>query len=146
MEYEIDINEDEPLSVLKEWRAKALALCAEHGRYRRIYVVVNYAMTCATVLLSSAAGAVSIMETEMDTKTMSLAAGIMSISAAGFATLQKFFELGEKIERNGRLEAEYDKLAREIRVEGMLTDTAARTYANSGILIKEIQERFDRLA
>jgi hypothetical protein len=137
------------MHILSEWRERAIRLSDQHRRSKRFFQTINHVMIGLIVTLSSTSGSLNLSnpfmkETEERKDALSIAMGIMSLAAAGLTTLYNFFRLGEKVERHDFFEEEYEKLAREIRVEGLLADTSTRTYADMGILLKEIQDRFDR--
>lgn len=161
-------------SVLSDWVEKANDCSWMHDQSRRYYKGINYAYTISIILSSTIAGTANLVSAALsstvdDDADAADAASVGGANAAGTATgdalhylqyaiaflglgsaaasaIHRFIRTSELQEAHSIFASQFEKLAREIRVETLLSDTTTKTYSDIGVLLKEIQEDFDRLS
>lgn len=142
---------------LEDWREKCRDREWMHERAARYLRKVNLAFMIPIIVMSSVAGTINIASSAMGNDAcdpdvdpaltsvayLPLILGFMGIGSAVLSTIYNFMKIGES--RAAHLEATvaYEKLQREIRVEGLLQDVLEGTYASQGKLLKELQEKLD---
>jgi hypothetical protein len=71
--------------------------------------------------------------------------GSLSLLSASLTTVYHYLRLGERQNDHLSFAAQFDKLARQIRVQSLLTETNERTYVNLSEFIKDASEQLDYL-
>jgi hypothetical protein len=147
------IPKKEIISILRDWRERAKDSAWMHARSSRYYSTVNYALSMPVVLFSAFAGAANFVlvassprDETKGPKVVQALVGVVSVAAAFLSGVQKMTKVAELHEAHNIFASEFEKLAREIRVEALLTDTDGTTYADHAVLLRQCQEEFDRLS
>ena len=140
-------RKEEKEQLLNEWKDLAERYSEMHNNSARFYSRVNMTLTAPNILMSAGAGASALFSDEhRRTKpAWALTIGIVGLASATLSALNAFLKLNERYTQHTTAAVEFEKLAREIRVELVLHETANRMYVNHGEFIKQCCYRFDRL-
>lgn len=145
--------------LLTEWRNKATAASWMHDKSRAHFKFMNYSMMIPIIVLSTVTGAVQLTgasapECAEDTievggtriNVLQVVLGFMSISAAVMTGIYNFIKIGDLQAAHSFASFDFEKLAREIQTEVQLDDASDPTYASKGTLLREIQDKYDRIS
>jgi hypothetical protein len=152
----IETKIKEKNAMLHEWRNMAKNYSWLHQRSYRHFQKINLFIMVPIIILSTASGAINFTQVTPSTKDceeqddrrlniLSLILGVAGLAAAGLSTIYNFLRIGERIESHQSTAADFEKLARDISVQTLLSNTEDKTYANLGEFIKECNDRFNRL-
>lgn len=150
-EAEVETKIKEKNAMLHEWRNMAKNYSWLHQQCHHHFQKMNMYIMVPIILLSTTSGAINFTQVsnnrchEHDIDVLSLVLGTMGLIAAGLSTVYNFMRIGERIESHSSTASDFEKLARDISVQTLLSNTADKTYANLGEFIKECNDRFNRL-
>lgn len=138
---------EEKEQLLNEWKDLADRYSEMHNNSARFYSNVNMTLTVPNILMSAGAGASALFSDEhRRTKpAWALTIGIVGLASATLSAMNAFLKLNERHTQHTTAATEFEKLARDIRVELVLHETSNRMYVNHGEFIKQCCYRFDRL-
>ena len=155
-----DIHElkmTEKRKLLKEWIRHMQELATLHIMCHAHYARMAIGIMVPSILLSIGSGAANLMtggqlkcEKSDDHflstgEILSIILGIMSLLSASLSTIYHFLRLSERQQGHLNCANQFDKLARQIKVQSILTETDERTYVNLAEFIKDISDEFDNL-
>lgn len=146
----------EIVDLLKEWMERAEDSSWLHARSFTHYRLMNYFFMIPIIVMSSAAGVVNLTNSSVSTSCeegstqdrlqyIQLGIGILGVTTAALTAVYNFIKVGEKQQAHAMYSAQFEKLAREIKVETVLSDSTMQTYTDIGVLLKECQDDFDEL-
>lgn len=147
---EIETKIKEKLIMLKDWRNMAKNYSWLHQQSYRYFQRMNLCFMVPIILLSTASGAINFTQVnegkcEEGTNVISLVLGVTGLSAAALSTIYNFMRLGERLESHNAAASDFEKLARDISVQTLLSTTEEKTYANLAEFIKDTNDRLNRL-
>lgn len=138
--------------VLADWKQRAEDKAWMHEHSFRYYKRINYAMMIPIIMASTTTGTLNLVnasprdeECNTSLNILQLSLGIVGLATAAATTIYKFIRVSENQESHDIYATQYERLAREIEVESLLSESQSKTYADMGTLLKEIQEAFDHL-
>lgn len=144
--------------LLHDWHDRMKALVWMHKKSFEFFRVLSLCIMIPTILLSTAAGAMNLTNTSdscqpgapksssrISGDATSLTLGVLSLTSAGLSTVYHFLHLGERQSLHLTTASQFEKLARQISVQSILTETDERTYVNLSEFIKECSEQYDQL-
>lgn len=150
----------EKKKLLSEWGDRMKALAWMHTKSFEFFRVVSLGIMIPNIMLSTASGALNLFESnkrkctdpadpaaadESGLHMTSLVTGVISLTAAGLSTIYHFLHLGERQSQHLTIAAQFEKLARQISVQSILSETDERTYMNLAEFIKDCNEQYDQL-
>lgn len=147
---EIETKIKEKLTMLRDWRNMAKNYSWLHQQSYRFFQRVNLCFMVPIILLSTASGAINFTQVHDEkckdgTNVISLVLGVTGLGAAALSTIYNFMRLGERLESHNSIASEFEKLARDIAVQTLLSTTEEKTYANLAEFIKDTNDRLNRL-
>lgn len=146
-------KKDEIEGILKDWLIRAKDATWLHLQSFRWFRRMNHGFMIPIILLSTVSGSVNLVVGSMGNATqcddrvnyMQIAIGIMGMSTAAMTAIYNFLKVPQRVERHDMFKNEFDRLAREILVESTLLETDAQNYVSIGVILRKMQEEFDRL-
>lgn len=150
----IPLDERSVMAVLDTWRKRAKAEGQMHLASYRYFKRIHYCFLVTIVVLSTAAGSINIADSSSSNEDtcqkgpnfIQLGLGIVGLVSAALTTIHNYTNVALRYESHGFFDDEYDKLSREIQVHALLADSPNRIYVDKGVLLKEVKDKFDRLA
>jgi hypothetical protein len=145
---------DEKKLLLKKWSTRMKGLVWMHTQSYDFFRNVSLGIMIPTIVFSTASGTVNLIQSketcqESNTFTsqniISLSLGLISLTSAALSTIYHFMHLGERQAQHMSTAQEFEKLARTITVQSLLSETDERTYINLAEFIKECNETYDQL-
>lgn len=161
----VETRLQDKLQYMEQQLDLARDLSEMHGRSSKLYTGLNLVLVVPIILISSTAGAATLSGEACTAPSFSLdpdhvkvstinqeqsrvsrmVLGIMGLVSAGLTTLQGLLRWGERATLHKKSELGFDKLARDIAVETLLTTTDGKTYSNMAVFMKACSERFNLL-
>lgn len=147
--------------VLVDWQEKCKDNAWMHDQSAKYFRNMNTLFMVPIIVLSTIAGTINIASAASNAcdeepgilnhvshgvAYVPLVLGFMGLSSAILSGVYNFLKIGETRIAHVEAGGAFDKLAREIRVEGLLQDVLEGTYASQGTLLKEIQEKIDNVS
>lgn len=139
---------DEKHGLLREWHGRMRTLVWMHRKSFEFYRGVALTIMLPTIMLSAVSGAINLIHSrngENARDSIDIVVGVFSLTSAGLSALYHFLHLGERQSLHHETASQFEKLARQISVQTILTETDERTYVNLSEFIKECNEEFDAL-
>ena len=150
---------EEKQRLLLEWRSRMHALACMHVSSYEYFNKLAIAIMVPSILLSIGCGTTSLTADNHCSNTTdrpnvdvwtshnvkSIVLGIMSLLSASLSGIYHFLRLSERQKDHLTVAAQFDKLARQIRVQSILTETNERMFVNLSEFIKDASDSFDYL-
>lgn len=146
------------LRELRGWMVNSKKKSWMHDQSSRYYKNLNFVFVIPIISLSTIAGTLNLTSAASgvcsenntfigsdasDVQILQLVLGLMGLSTAVLTAVYNYMRIGGRNESHDATALAFEKLAREIRVEGLLEEVGKSTYSDTSVLLKELQTKFD---
>jgi hypothetical protein len=148
----------EKKKLLRDWIKHTHAMARMHTMAYDFYTKVALSIMVPAIILSIGSGATNLVSREECSHSQStsnsmwdrahvqpIVLGTLSLISASLTAIYHFMRVGERQSEHFSIASQFEKLARQIRVQMLLTETNERTYVNLSEFIKDAGEQLDNL-